>query len=187
MATRKITSSTSACTKPATQVRAPLLMLVIVRAMAPVAGMPPNSGATMLARPCPTNSWFESCRSPVTPSATVAESKLSIAPSTAMTSAVGSSLLRVEKVKLPSGAVNRPCQSSCQAVTGGSEAVMAPKRSPMVGICVQPCPLVSATTAVVTTMATSEPGRRFEMRCVPTMIPTVESATARAPQLTVVR
>ena len=58
---------------PATGVRPPLLILVIVRAMAPVAGMPPNSGVSRLAAPCAISSVFESWRSPVTPSATVAE------------------------------------------------------------------------------------------------------------------
>ena len=185
MATRKIRRRTAACTRPARHVRPPLLILVMVRAMAPVAGMPPKSGETMLANPCPTNSWLESWRSPVTPSATVAESRLSMAPSTAMTRAVGNKVPKVEKVKLPSGAVNRPCQSRSQAVTGGSEAVMRPKRSPMVGMCVRPCALVRATTTVVTTMATNEPGTRLATFCVPTMRSTVATATASTAQSTV--
>ena len=37
---------------PATGVLAPLLMLVTVRAMVPVAGMPPKKGVTKLATPC---------------------------------------------------------------------------------------------------------------------------------------
>ena len=67
---RKISSSTTAWMTPATGVRPPLLILVIVRAMAPVAGMPPNRGVTTLAIPWATSSWLELCLSPVTPSAT---------------------------------------------------------------------------------------------------------------------
>ena len=48
-ATSSTTSSVSAWTMPATGVRAPERMLVAVRAIAPVAGRPPNSGDAMLA------------------------------------------------------------------------------------------------------------------------------------------
>ena len=41
---RNISRSTTACTTPATGVRPPLVMLVIVRAMAPVTGIPPKKG-----------------------------------------------------------------------------------------------------------------------------------------------
>jgi cytochrome c-type biogenesis protein CcmH/NrfG len=44
-ATRMISSSVAAWTVPATGVRAPFRMFVAVRAMAPVAGMPPNRAA----------------------------------------------------------------------------------------------------------------------------------------------
>jgi len=44
------------CTMPARGLLAPLRMLVAVRATAPVAAKPPNSGATMLAMPWPINS-----------------------------------------------------------------------------------------------------------------------------------
>jgi len=50
-ATSRTTISVSAWTIPATGVRPPLRTLVAVRAMAPVAGIPPNSGEAMLARP----------------------------------------------------------------------------------------------------------------------------------------
>ena len=49
---------------PATGVRAPERMLVAVRAMAPVAGIPPKSGETMLAIPCATSSTLGLWRSP---------------------------------------------------------------------------------------------------------------------------
>ena len=89
----RISSSTTAWTIPATGVRPPLLMLVIVRAIAPVAGIPPNSGVTRLAAPCAISSVFESWRSPVTPSATVADSNDSMAPSTAIVTATGNRFL----------------------------------------------------------------------------------------------
>jgi hypothetical protein len=71
---------------PATGVRAPARTLVTVRAMVPVAGMPPNSGLTMLAMPCAISSWFGSCRgrSSLTLSAMRAHSSDSIAPSSAI-------------------------------------------------------------------------------------------------------
>jgi len=40
----------------ATRVRAPARTFTAVRAIAPVAGIPPNNGAAMLASPCPTSS-----------------------------------------------------------------------------------------------------------------------------------
>src|SRR5699024_11396687 len=66
---------------------APLLMFVAVRAIAPVAGIPPNKGVMILAKPCPNNSLFDRCCFPVMPSATTAESKDSIPPSMAITKA----------------------------------------------------------------------------------------------------
>jgi hypothetical protein len=71
---------------------APERTLVAVRAMAPVAGMPPNSGTTKFAVPCATNSTFGSCCVPLMPSPTTAESRLSMAPSSATVSADGSSI-----------------------------------------------------------------------------------------------
>ena len=79
---------------PAMGERPPLLMLVMVRAMAPVAGMPPKSGEARLAKPWAISSVLELWWSPITPSATVAESRLSIAPRMAMVMAgVTSSLM----------------------------------------------------------------------------------------------
>ena len=60
MRNRNISMSTAACMMPATGVRPPLLMLVIVRAMAPVAGIPPNSGDARLAMPWAISSVLES-------------------------------------------------------------------------------------------------------------------------------
>src|SRR5260370_35073606 len=51
-------SSVAAWIMPATGDCAPERMLVAVRAIAPVAGNPPNMGEKMLATPCPINSTF---------------------------------------------------------------------------------------------------------------------------------
>ena len=82
-----MSSSVSACTMPATGVRPPFFTLVAVRAIAPVAGMPPNSGDAMFATPCATSSMFERCRPPIMPSATTADSSDSTAPSIAIVNA----------------------------------------------------------------------------------------------------
>ncbi|MNE93775.1 hypothetical protein D3C80_1916660 [compost metagenome] len=70
---------------------APLRTLVALRAMAAVAVMPPNSGATRLPRPWPISSALGSCLLPVMPSATTAHSSDSMAPSMAMAKAGPSS------------------------------------------------------------------------------------------------
>ena len=54
-----IRSSVKACAIPATGVRPPFFTFVAVRAIAPVAGIPPKSGEAMFATPCATNSMFE--------------------------------------------------------------------------------------------------------------------------------
>ena len=87
---------------PATGVRPPLLILVMVRAMAPVAGMPPKKGTTMFAAPCAMSSVFELCLSPMTPSATIAESKDSMAPNIAIVKAEGKSFCINVKSDSPS-------------------------------------------------------------------------------------
>eukprot|EP01022_Parablepharisma_sp_SALTPOND_P012225 TRINITY_DN1566_c0_g2_i1.p1 TRINITY_DN1566_c0_g2~~TRINITY_DN1566_c0_g2_i1.p1 ORF type:complete len:1815 (-),score=421.25 TRINITY_DN1566_c0_g2_i1:71508-76952(-) len=82
-------SSTPAWMMPAMGENAPARMLVTVRAIAPVAGMPPKSTEPMLAAPCAESSTLELCVSPVMPSATTAESRDSIPASRAMVSASG--------------------------------------------------------------------------------------------------
>ena len=74
-------------------------MLVAVRAIAPVAGMPPNKGEAIFAIPCETNSMFESCFEPIIPSATTADKSDSIAASTAIEIAVGNSVVIVLMLK----------------------------------------------------------------------------------------
>ena len=94
----KITVSVTAWMMPATGVRAPLRMFVAVRAIAPVAGIPPKSTEPMLPIPCPISSVSGRWRSPVMPSATVALSSDSIAARSAMviagTKSCGSSFQR---------------------------------------------------------------------------------------------
>ena len=63
----------------------------IMKTGAPVMGIPPKTGTMMLAAPCAISSVLERCLSPVTPSATVAERRDSMAPSIAMVKAEGSS------------------------------------------------------------------------------------------------
>jgi hypothetical protein len=64
---QRMTSSVPACVIPAMGVPPPFLMFVAVRAMAPVAGMPPNSGdvrfATLRHEP-----MLDRCRPPIMPS-----------------------------------------------------------------------------------------------------------------------
>ena len=76
-------STVSACTMAAIGERAPERTLVAVRAMAPVAGMPPKNGVTMLPMPSASSSASGSCRVPAIPSAITADSSDSMPPSMA--------------------------------------------------------------------------------------------------------
>ena len=58
---------------PATGPRAPARTLVAVRAIVPVAQMPPNSAEAIFATPWATSSQLERWRRPVMPSATTAK------------------------------------------------------------------------------------------------------------------
>ena len=104
---------------PATGPRAPARTLVAVRAMVPVTQMPPNRAEAILATPCATSSQLERCRRPVMLSATTAESRLSMLPSSAKESAAGST-----STILASESAGR-----CGA---GSDCGMPPKRVPIV-------------------------------------------------------
>ena len=70
-------------------------MLAAVRAMAPVAGMPPNRAEAALPTPWATSSMLELCRAPIISSATTADSRDSMAASTAMVKASGSTAATV--------------------------------------------------------------------------------------------
>ena len=66
-----------------------------VRAIAPVAGIPPNRGLAILAIPWAMSSVFESCLVPIIPSATTALKRDSMAASTAIEIAVGNRVVIV--------------------------------------------------------------------------------------------
>ena len=87
-AAKTITARIAAWVRAASRELAPVRTLTAVRAMAPVAGTPPNSGAAMLARPWPNSSRSGSCCWPtVMPSATEADSSDSRAASAATATA----------------------------------------------------------------------------------------------------
>ena len=96
---------------PETGLFAPALMLVAVRAIAPVAGMPPNRAEPMLPMPWAISSMFGLCRPPVMPSATDALKRDSMAASRAMVKA---------------GAVSAP--TLCHSIWGrdGTETAVIP-------------------------------------------------------------
>ena len=172
MRNSRISSNTTACTMPATGVFPPLLIFAMVRAMAPVAGIPPNSGVAMLATPCAISSVLESCLSPITPSATVADSKDSMAPSTAIVMATGNKFFIAS-------------QSRAGITASGSSARML-KRSPMVSIqSMPPYTFISQTATVTTMMAISDPGIFFENRGVMAMMKILTILTIVFHQLTV--
>ena len=118
-ANRSTSSSVSACTIPATGVRAPERMFVAVRAIAPVAGRPPSSGTTMLAMPCAVSSMLGSWRSPAMRSATVADMSDSMAPSMVTVRMDGRSGRIISGRKTGTW-------------SGGSPDGMPPKREPIV-------------------------------------------------------
>ena len=114
MRKRYMRRSTTAWIRPVTGDLPPLLMLAIVLARAPVAGIPPNIGVMMFAIPCPISSVFELCLLPVAPSATMAARSDSIAQRMAIVKAGETSPLIVSKSN--SGAtgfgIGRPFASS---------------------------------------------------------------------------
>ena len=86
---RTADSTNTAWKAAASGERAPARMFVAVRAMAPVAAIPPKTGARMFPIPWATSSASGSWRWPVMPSATTADSRDSIAPSIAIANAEG--------------------------------------------------------------------------------------------------
>ena len=83
-------------------------MLVAVRAIAPVAGRPPNSALPKFAIPWAISSVFESCRSPIIPSATTAHSSDSIAPSMAIARAGVSRSRKWSRLTVSSAGAGNP-------------------------------------------------------------------------------
>ncbi len=122
---------------PDTGPRAPARTLVAVRAMVPVTQMPPKIALAILAAPCATSSQLERCRAPLMLSATTAESRLSMAPSSVKLSAAGRSCMM--RAGLRSG--------RCGA---GSVRAMPPNLVPIVST--GRCSSAAATDASATAM-----------------------------------
>src|SRR6266566_3001093 len=163
-----ISSRVVACTIPATGVRPPFFTFVAVRAIAPVAGIPPNRGDAMFATPWATSSMLERWRPPIIPSATTAESNDSIAPSSAIVNAGAASELMMAIERW--GMVGR-----------ARPAWISPNRAPIVstGRC------SSWASAVVTISATNGPGMRAEILGHTRMIANAATATTSAHGFTV--
>ncbi len=104
--------------------RAPLRTLVAVRAIAPVAAMPPKKGATRLPRPWATSSASGSWRRRIMASATTAESSDSIAPRKAIAMADGTRARRRAKSK-PSGWPSGPGRCQGRRGSGGRRGMPA--------------------------------------------------------------
>src|SRR6266550_4589100 len=83
---------------PARGVRPPDLTLAAVRAIAPVAGMPPKQIEPMLATPWAQSSRLDLCRPPIMPSATTAQRRDSMAARRAIVVALGIRRLIVVKI-----------------------------------------------------------------------------------------
>ena len=141
-AARITTKSVIACTTPATGLAAPLLMLVTVRAMVPVAGMPPKKGTTKLAMPWPISSWLGSWRSSVIASETRAHKRLSMAPKSAIVSIGPISPRKASRLK----------SGSCRS---GNFCGIPPNFVPMVST----GRLKTETTTVESTSTMTVPGR----------------------------
>src|SRR5262249_41697123 len=139
----KMQSSVTAWIIHATGDLAPERILVAVRAMAPVAGIPPTSGTAILAIPCATSSTLGLCLSPLIRSETTADISDSIAPKSATVNAGESSGTIIDG-------------SNVGTTIDGSPCGIPPNRVPIVSTD-KP---VSATTVVPSTSATIYPGTR---------------------------
>ncbi len=137
----RMTVSVTQCTIPAIGVRPPLRTLAAVRAMAPVAGIPPKRPEKILPSPCPISSALDLWVSPIIPSETTAESSDSIPARMAMVKA-GESICEISDMFTDGSA------------GAGKEEESVPYTLPMVltGSCAK------YVIAVVMTMATREPG-----------------------------
>src|ERR1019366_5198213 len=138
-------------------------MLVGVRAMAPVAGSPPNKGETMLATPWPMSSTLGLWRSLLMRSETTADIRDSMAPSMATVRA----------------GPRKPWMRSARnrgTTKWGKPAGIPPKREPMVST----GSLNRMTAAVPSRKATIAPGIRLEMAPQRMITRTVPAASAVA-------
>ena len=90
--TIKINNKVIECTIPAIGVLPPFLTFAAVRAIAPVAGIPPMRAEPILAAPCAISSIFGRCFEPIIPSDTTHERSDSTAASIAIVNASGTSV-----------------------------------------------------------------------------------------------
>src|SRR5580658_4118078 len=96
-ASRSISSSNvTECTIPDRGVRPPHFTLAAVRAITPVAGIPPKIIEAILAIPCATSSQLLLCRPPIIPSATTAQRSDSTEHNNAMVVASGTSVTALD-------------------------------------------------------------------------------------------
>ena len=140
MKNTRTTSSTSAWVMPATGVRPPFLTFAAVRAMAPVAGMPPKSAEPMLPTPCATSSMLLRWCELIMLSATTQDRSDSMAARMAMVMPFGSWSLSSSTLSWGTWSVGR--------------LLPMVYRSPMVLACI-PRPL---TMPIPTMSATRDPG-----------------------------
>jgi len=142
-------SKVSAWMIPVIGERLPLCTVADVRAIAPVAGSPPKRGQTRFSTPCTIYSVLLSCRSPASPSATTAESKDSIAPSSAL--AVAGLIGSRSKSKLISG----------KRRAGNDEGIaLLPKREPIVATPCDSLQRFKITETIAPTIARMETGNQ---------------------------
>ena len=153
---------------PATGPRAAERTLVAVRAMVPVTQIPPNSGEAMFATPCATSSQFDRWRRPLMLSATTADSRLSMAPSSAKATASGRTASALSAEKAGSSG-------------SGRELGMPPNRVPIVST---GSPRTQLATAAAPT-AISSAGQCGRARRTARISPTVIRVTAAAAGLIV--
>ena len=163
-----IISRKIACAIPATGVRPPFSMLVAVRAIAPVAGNPPNKAAATLAAPVAISSILERCFLPIIPSATTAESKLSIPAKKAIVKEAGSNFLMVASVISP-------------GIWGQTKVLST---APKVKVIVATSKCANFTAKVVMIRAAKEPGSAFHFLGQKMIIAKVKRPTAKVSQFT---
>ncbi|MFT3915001.1 MAG: hypothetical protein QM704_13055 [Anaeromyxobacteraceae bacterium] len=164
-------STTRACTAAETGLRPPERMLVAVRAMAPVAGMPPKNGAITLPTPWASSSASGSCRVRAMPSATTAERSDSIAPSIAMAKALPRRARNVARSQVSASPAG-PAASQGSIGSGGSCGMPRTStpfttewnRLAMVATSAPAQVLSAIATSAANGRATSGAGTRFVIR-----------------------
>ena len=121
--------------------------MAAVRAIAPVAGIPPKRADIIFPIPCPINSAFDLCLLPIIPSETTAESRDSIAASIAIVKA--------------GNIISRTKENDNDGIEKLGSPDLIVYKSPIVFT----GNLQYATKSVVTKIATNDPGIFFEIFC----------------------